>query len=124
MASGKGTLGFAGPPLKLDQGSTASHINSFAAGGCLALGIRFAGSSNEGARAVLHKYVVRFLEAKLRAPDPANGANYNDPFITLMTLMFTCHLPYLECAYGAALQCFYPSPVLQLWCFRAAMQRG
>lgn len=44
------------------------------AGACLAVGIRFAGSCNGRAEALLRKYCLHFLAAKQRAPEPGTGA--------------------------------------------------
>jgi hypothetical protein len=43
------------------------------AGACLALGIKFAGSANSGARAVLTEYLHYMLTAKNDAPDGFGG---------------------------------------------------
>ncbi|KAI3425098.1 hypothetical protein D9Q98_008476 [Chlorella vulgaris] len=44
------------------------------AGACLAVGIRFAGSANARAEALLSRYARHFLSAKQRAPEPGVGA--------------------------------------------------
>lgn len=43
------------------------------AGACLAVGIRFAGSANARAEALLSRYARHFLAAKQRAPEPGVG---------------------------------------------------
>lgn len=43
------------------------------AGACLAVGIRFAGSANARAEALLSRYARHFLSAKQRAPEPGVG---------------------------------------------------
>ena len=43
------------------------------AGACLAVGIRFAGSGNAGADALLRHYVRYFIKSKQAAPEPGTG---------------------------------------------------
>ncbi len=49
-----------------------AHVNAIA-GACLAMGIKFAGSANSGARTVLTEMLHYLLAAKNDAPDSAAG---------------------------------------------------
>lgn len=49
-----------------------AHI-AILAGGCLALGLRFAGSQNAGAAAVIQQQLRHFLRCKALVPDAAAG---------------------------------------------------
>ncbi|KAK9796665.1 hypothetical protein WJX73_002436 [Symbiochloris irregularis] len=60
-------------PALDNEAAAQAHINALA-GACLALGIKYAGTGDDRARALLHNYVLYFLSAKQRAPDPVSGA--------------------------------------------------
>lgn len=60
------------------EAAAQAHINALA-GACLALGIKFAGTGDDRARALLHNYVLYFLSAKQRAPDPVSGGQQQHP---------------------------------------------
>lgn len=62
----------AGVPQADYEALTQSHC-CVLAGACLAVGIRFAGSANARAEALLRKYAAHFLTAKQRAPEPGTG---------------------------------------------------
>ena len=49
-----------------------AHINAVT-GACLAMGIRYAGTGDRQARAVLTRHALAFMEAKMEAPDPFSG---------------------------------------------------
>ena len=49
-----------------------AHINAVT-GACLAMGIRYAGTGDRQARAVLTRHALAFMEAKMKAPDPFSG---------------------------------------------------
>ena len=49
-----------------------AHINAVS-GACLAMGVKYAGSANSGAQAVLHEYATYLLQAKNVAPDSTSG---------------------------------------------------
>lgn len=55
-------------PLACLQAHTAC-----VAGACLAVGIRFAGSANARAEALLRRHAQQFLAAKQRVPEPGTG---------------------------------------------------
>ena len=51
----------------------AAHVNAVT-GACLAIGIRYAGSANAAAQALLQEQCLAMLRAKEAAPDPSFGA--------------------------------------------------
>ncbi|PSC69420.1 anaphase-promoting complex subunit 1 isoform X2 isoform B [Micractinium conductrix] len=65
--------GQGGGVLHADYEALAQAHTSVVAGACLAVGIRFAGSANAQAEALLRRYALYFLSAKQRAPEPGTG---------------------------------------------------
>ena len=51
----------------------AAHVNAVA-GACLAIGLRYAGSADTAAQALLAEQAAALLRAKEAAPDPSFGA--------------------------------------------------
>lgn len=49
-----------------------AHVNILA-GACFAIGLRFAGTGNEDARAILYKFAMQFVAQKRRAPAVSSG---------------------------------------------------
>jgi anaphase-promoting complex subunit 1 len=56
----------------------AAHVNGVA-GACLAIGIRYAGSANADAQALLQECALGLLHAKEAAPDSSAGAHGSLP---------------------------------------------
>jgi len=56
-----------------DPEAIAQAHASAVTGACLAMGIRYAGSSSPDAKKTLVHYVDMFLKAKMAAPDPFSG---------------------------------------------------
>jgi anaphase-promoting complex subunit 1 len=57
----------------VDTEALAQANVNILAGACFAIGVRFAGTGNEDARALLHKYVLQFVQQKRGAPAVSSG---------------------------------------------------
>ncbi len=72
-----------------------AHVNAVA-GACLAIGIRYAGTSDAQAKATLLEHVTTYLSHKMRAPDPFTGEDACT--LKLLALSYACCLfPLCSC---------------------------